>query len=612
MPFDPDKLSSYPEQPGVYIMKDRKNVVIYIGKAKVLRDRVKQYFVPGRDGRPQIPHLVARVENIETIVVSSEKEALLLENTLIKQHQPRYNVLLKDDKSYISLVITHKHKWPMIRLVRYKGKPRDDGMYFGPYTNVHAARQTLDLINKIFPMRQCSDRELERRERPCLLYHIHKCCAPCVNYCSKEEYDGYVNRSIQFLQGKNSEVLKGLHEELDEASEKLDFENAGRIHKIIQQVEKTIESQQVHRVETVDTDAFGIYRQGDEVSLAKMIFRGGKLVGATNHHFSKVVQEDASLMESFILQHYLDQVDTPREILLSPTLESTKVLADLLSEEGGRKIQIQSPQRGDKLKLLQMAEKNAEAVFHQEKDVSAIREKTLLQMKERFRLTNFPQRIECFDNSHISGSERVAAMVVFTDGEIDKARYRKYKIKGVEQGDDYAMMQEVLTRRYKRAKEEDSLPSLIIVDGGKGQLNIARKVLSELDIVAVDVIGLAKEEGRHDKGMTSEQVFLQNVKDPILLRKDSPILFLLQRIRDEAHRVAISFHRQRQRKKTLHSFLDDIPGIGPVKRKALLQHLGSVKKIKEATEKELQQVKGLSKANVRTILEFIAAEKSEG
>jgi len=609
MPFDPKKLSSYPQGPGVYLMKNRKKTVIYVGKAKKIQERIKQYFIPGRDGRSQVPLLVANVESIETIVVSSEKEALLLENTLIKKHQPKYNVLLKDDKTYISLMITHKHKWPMIRLVRYKGKPNTNGKYFGPFTSAHAARHTLELLNKLFPLRQCSDRELASRKRPCILYDIHRCVAPCVEYCTKKEYDEHVRRVIHFLEGKDKEVIGGLQEDMKQASEKLDFEKAGRIHKTIGEVQKTLESQQVVRIETVDIDALALFRQGDEVSITKMIFRSGKLVGASNHHFSQSLQEDREMLESFLIQHYLGQIDIPREILLPHNLENSEAVIDVISGPE-RKLLIHFPQRGVKRKLFEMAQANARAAFHQEKDVRAIREKTLLQMEELFRLTNFPRRIECFDTSHISGSERVAAMVVFTEGEKDSARYRKYRIKDVELGDDYAMMYEVLSRRFKRGKKEDDLPELIIVDGGKGQLNIAKKVLSELDIAIVDVIALTKEEGRHDKGLTAEKVFIPNVKDPIRLKRHSSVIFLLQRIRDEAHRFAISFHRQRQRKKTLHSFLDDIPGVGPVKKKLLLKHFGSVKKIKEASKNDLLQVKGISEANVRTILEIISTSNS--
>lgn len=608
MSFDLEQLDRFPMHPGVYIMKDCKETVIYVGKAKKLRERLKQYFSLGGDERLQVPFLVSRIESIETIVVSSEKEALLLENTLIKKYQPRYNILLKDDKSYVSLMISHKHSWPMIRLLRYKGKPKEEGMYFGPYTNVQAAKQTLNLINRVFPIRQCSDKELLRRKRPCILYHINKCLAPCVNYCSHEEYSEHVKRAIGFLQGKDRNVVDSLYREVRQASEKLEFERAGKIYEIIKQVEKTLELQRVDCIKSaLDADVLAIFRQADEVCLSRMIFRKGKLQGASKHHFSKTVQEDREIYSSFIMQYYIDQRDFPREILLPVVLEGVSAIEEFISKESS-KIRILFPKRGEKRNLLAMALMNAQTAYHQKRDASIINENILLKMKEKLNLTNYPRRVECFDTSHLSGGERVAAMVVFTDGEKTQGAYRKYCIKNVDLGDDYAMIREVMMRRYRKDRD---LPELIIVDGGKGQLNIAKQVLSDMDIVTVDLIALAKEEGRHDRGLTSERIFLQNVKDPIYLKKHSPILFLLQRIRDEAHRVAISFYRHKQRKKTLHSFLDDVPGIGPVKSKRLLKHFGSVKRVKEASEEQLLQVKGLSSKDTNALLLAIKNEKGE-
>lgn len=604
MPFDIKKLDLFPTAPGVYVMKNSHGAVLYVGKAINLRQRVKQYFSPGGDGRLMVPFLVAKVEEIETLVVTSEKEALLLENTLIKQHRPKYNALLKDDKTYIALKLTTKHPWPRLQLVRYKDKPAPDGVYFGPYTSAHSARQTFDLLSKIFPMRQCTDQEFARRTRPCILYDMKRCIAPCVNRCTKEEYQQLVDRTVKFLRGKDKDVLKELYSELDQAAAQLEFERAGEILKTIRQIENTIEHQNVDRPFGNDIDAIGIFRQGEEVVLCQLFFRDGKLIGSRVNHFANIAQDDEELLESFLLQNYEKQEDLPKEILLPVDLKDTSVIEEILFSQRRRAVRILVPVRGEKRALVEMARVNAETSFKKEKDVQAIREKTLLEMQERFHLQRYPKRIECFDNSNTSGSELVSALIVFTEGQKDTSRYRKFKIRTVEGPDDYGAMQEVLMRRYKRAKEENNLPDLIIVDGGKGHLNIALQVLRELNIITIDVIGLAKEEGRHDRGMTHEQVFLPNIKDPIILRKTSPILFLLQQIRDEAHRFALAFHRQRRTKKTLKSAMDDIPGIGPVKRQRLLKYFGSVKKLREASAEELQKVPGISGANIETIIAY--------
>ncbi len=584
-------------------MKNRRGTVLYIGKAKNLRQRVRQYFVKGGDGRPIIPYLVSNVEEIDTIVVGSEKEALLLENNLIKQHKPKYNALLKDDKSYIALKVT-KHKWPRVDIVRYRGKPKPDGIYFGPYTNAGAARKTLDLLHRIFPLRQCSDQEFLRRTRPCILYDIKRCVAPCVGKCTEKEYKELVNRTVTFLRGHDKEIVKELYKEMNQYAEALEFEKAGAVLETIRYIEKTIEGQKVDRPLGVDADILGIFREGEEVVLVLLFFRGGRLTGARHFNFSKIVQDDAELLRTFLLQHYDSLEELPHEILLPTDVPEVKIIAELLSEDRRRKVYLHAPKRGEKRALIEMAHLNAEATFKKEKDEKTIRERTLLEMQEKFHLTRYPRRIECFDVSNISGTEPVATMVAFTDGAKDSSRYRKYKIRTVDVSDDYGAMYEVLIRRFKRAQEENDLPDLLIVDGGKGHLNIALKVLKELNIISVDLIAVAKEQGRHDKGMTAERVFLPNVKDPILFRKTSPILFLLQQIRDEAHRSAITFHRKRRSKKLIKSVLDDIPGIGAAKRKKLLRHFGSVKKIREATKEELLKVKGLSERDVKAIQDF--------
>lgn len=602
MPFDPKKLETYPQLPGVYLMKSSADQVLYVGKANNLRQRLRHYFLAGGDGREMIPILVSKIETIETIVVSSEKEALLLENTLIKQHQPHFNALFKDDKSYIALQLSHRQNWPMLHLTRYKGKPDPNSLYFGPYTSAAAARSTFDLLNRLFPLRQCSDQEFLRRTRPCILYDMKRCCAPCVGKCTREEYDEYVQHTIKFLRGQNRDILSDLYVDMKKASEALEFEKAGNILRTIKQIEKTIESQKVDKLQGIDSDVLGIYRQADEVTLCQLIFRQGKLTDSKNYHFSHIAQDDCELLESFLLQHYETAEALPEEILLPVELNEADLIGEILSSTKKKKTSLLTPQRGEKKAFLVMAHANAEASFKQQKDHKLLRERTLLELQEKLRLANYPRRIECFDNSNLSGSEPVSSLVAFTDGKKDSSRYRLFKIKTTSGSDDYGAMREVLERRCKRGKEENDLPDLIIVDGGKGHLNTALAILRELNIVTVDVIGIAKEQGRHDKGATREQIFLPNLKDPILLRSTSPILFLLQQIRDEAHRVAITFQRKRHSKKTIRSILDDIPGIGPAKRKLLLTHFGSIKKLKEASIEDLQALKGVSKTNIQAIL----------
>lgn len=602
------EILKFPTKPGVYIMRNKTGGILYIGKAKNLKSRVRQYFAPGGDSRSMIPFLTAKVETIDTLVVNSEKEALLLENNLIKQHKPPYNVIFKDDKTYIALKINNKHPWPTVQIVRYRGRPKADGLYFGPYTSAFAARTTLDLIHKIFPLRQCSDQELVRRTRPCILYDMKRCIAPCVNYCTKEEYLAYVNDVIRFLRGYNREVLKDLQKQMEQWSDKLEFEKAQEIFEVIKLIEKTLEQQNVDKPLGKDLDVIALYREGDEVTLSQLLYRGGKLIGSYHYNFINMIHDDAEVYKSFLLQLYETGADIPHEILLPVVLEEAQLIEEILSSSQGRQVAIHCPQKGSKRALIDMALSNAEATFKREKDEQTILENTLLQMQEKFHLTKYPGRIECFDNSNIAGTNPVSVMVAFTDGQPDKSRYRKYQIKTVATPDDYATMHEVLSRRYKRGKEESDLPDLIVIDGGKGHLNIALNVLKELNIISIDVISLAKEGGRHDKGMTAELVYLPNIKDPVRLNKTSPLLFLLQKIRDEAHRFAITYHRKKRSAATLRSALDDLPGIGPVKRKNILKHFGSIKQLLLATESDLSQVKGLSKSNIETLLAFIASK----
>lgn len=599
MTFD-HKKAHYPAGPGVYLMKGDDDVVLYVGKAKNLQQRIRQYFAPRGDGRVMVPYLVQKVSHIDTILVRSEKEALLLENTLIKRHLPRFNVLLKDDKGYIALKITIKKQWPQLQFIRYKGKPPAGDLYFGPYANASAARETFDLLSRLFPLRQCSDQEFNRRTRPCILYDIKRCIAPCVGKCTQSEYDGHVAKTVQFLRGDNKEILKELYRSMEEASDRLEFEKAGEILQRIRQIETTIEKQSVHTPQGSDRDVLAIFRQGGDVVCQKLIFKAGQLIASHHYDFVDIAQENDELLPSFILQHYEKQQELPAEILIGEPLVNRDILEEILSQGRKKKATILCPQKGDKKELVELAYANAKATFHKEKDLRLLRDKMLLEMQEKLHLRNFPQSIECFDNSNFSGNTPVSALVAFTGGERDSKKYRTYKGRTDTGSDDYAAMREVLTRRYSKA--EGALPDLLMVDGGKGQLSIAERVLRELDIITVDVIAVAKEQGRHDKGITKERIFLPGKEEPIVLKPTSPILFLLQQIRDEAHRVAISYQRRTRTKAMSKSKLDLIPGIGPKKKKKLLTHFGSVKRIQAATEGELKELKILSKKDIDAIL----------
>lgn len=601
MSYDTEQLQRFPTSAGVYLMKNAHGTVLYVGKAKNLKQRIRQYFFKSGDKREMIPFLIAQVVTIETIVVASEKEALLLESHLIKTHKPKYNALFKDDKSYIALKLT-RHSWPRIDVVRYRGKPKADGLYYGPYTSSGAARQTLDLLQKLFPMRQCSDAEFLRRTRPCILYDMGRCIAPCVGKCSNEEYQMLVNRVKKFLQGRDKEVLKELYQERDLHAERLEYEKAATIQKTIQHIERTIEKQSVDKPLGGDCDVIGIFRQGDELLLVVLLIRSGTLSGTKHYNLSQVLEDDKDLLVRFLLQHYMEEEWIPHEVLVPEELEEAHNLEELISVNKARTLSIRHPKRGEKATLLATAKANAEAIYLREKDAKTIKERTLMQLREMCRLNHYPARIECVDVSHLSGKETVATIVAFTDGAKDSKRYKKYRIKSADQGDDYGAVREVLRRRLKKGEENTDLPDLLIIDGGKGHLNVALQVVKELDIVSLDLMAVAKEEGRHDRGITSEQIFLPGIKDPLLLKRHSPLLFLLQQIRDEAHRFSITYQKKARSQALIHSALDEVQGIGPVKKKRLLRHFGSLKAILLASAEELSVVKGISQKDIEAIL----------
>jgi excinuclease ABC subunit C len=596
-------------------MKSRGGTVLYVGKAKNLRSRVRSYFRKSGDGRFRIQFLIPNVDDIEFLVTDTEKEALILENTLIKEHKPKFNVNFRDDKSYVNLRLDPRDRYPRLTVVR---RPtRDGALYFGPYASSNAVRETMRSLSRIFPLRLCTDHVFHARTRPCLYYQIRRCSAPCVpGHVSDEEYRSLVDQTALFLKGRDEDLRNMLTAQMHEASKALRFEEAGRLYRRIQAIDQTIERQKMTSMQNRDQDVFGFFREADQVTIERLTIRGGKLLGGRSDLFTGQLSPDADILESYINQYYAEGQDIPEEVLLPFEVEGGEGLGDLLSERRGKRVSVLVPERGEKRALTAMASKNAELAFRARKDREQSQQEVLEHLQARLHLRNLPRRIECFDMSNIQGTNPVGAMVTFTDGEPDKARYRKFQVKTVQGPDDFASMYEVLSRRCTRALEEDDLPDLIMVDGGKGQLNIAQAVLWELGIEAPDLISIAKSrlkarEGSEDKQRTDERFFLPGRKNPVIFPHNSPVLFLLQRIRDEAHRFAITYHKARRAKATVRSALDDIPGIGPKRRRLLLQHFGSVKAVADASPEVIQEVGVLSARLAQTILQSLRKESHE-
>ena len=604
MSFDVELLKKFPEEPGIYMMKNSKLEILYIGKAKDLKARVRQYFFGSNDTRQMIPLLLAQVETIDTIVTFSEKEALILESQLIKTHQPKYNVLLKDDKTFISLMVNHTHSYPMVKLVRYKGNPPQDGLYFGPYPSTYSARKTLEVLQKVFPLRQCSDYELTHRKKPCLLYEMKRCLAPCVKRCKEKEYEEAVKRTVSFLKGKDDSILVDIKDKIEEASKKLEFEQANALYQVYEQVKQIYEHHLlVVQTKVEDCDVIAYEEKGPKGLVINLKFRDGKLLESRSDFLSNLVGNQESIMTNYLLQHY--SVHKPPKVILLPFLfEELSLLQEIFKENHKQLIEFILPLKGNKKLLLKMAEKNCRSLFEQQLYTDADVETLLTGLEEVLNLNRMPMKIECFDTSNINNQDAVASMVVAIEGKLEKKKYRLYKIKHTEKADDYTAMKEILTRRYERGLKEDDLPDLIVVDGGKGQLNLAQTILNQLGIASCDLIEITKEEARHDKGMTKERIFTPHHFDPIELSPRSPILFFLQKIRDEAHRMAITYHRKVRAKQTLKSPLDSIEGIGPTKKKNLLKHFGSLKNIEKASDEEIEKVKGIQKKDVLALREY--------
>ncbi|HEY2986528.1 MAG TPA: excinuclease ABC subunit UvrC [Candidatus Binatia bacterium] len=610
MPDIEEKLDALPAQPGVYLMRDQHGKVIYVGKAKNVRARVRGYFRAG-DGRSQIQFLMNRCGDIETLLTSNEKEALILENNLIKQYKPRYNIRLKDDKSYLSIKVNVRHPWPRITATRKIVK--DGSRYFGPYSSAFAARETLDIIEKHFLLRNCTEYNFKNRARPCLQYQIKRCLGPCVLEVDPKEYQENLREAILFIEGKRQELIDELRRKMEEKAEALEYEAAAKIRDQIQAVEKTVEKQRMVSHWGSDQDIFGLYREGGFIEVQVLFVRQGKLTGNQAYSLEDLEFSDEEIIESLLTQFYQGERFVPDEIVLPVDIEDREAREEYLCERRGKKVSIISPQRGDRRQLVEMATQNARQSYAERHDQEKEREKMLLELKEKLRLRHYPQRIECYDISNIHGSHAVGSMVTFINGEPDKRFYRHYRIRTVSEdagGDDFAMMYEVLKRRFIRGVQEGDLPDLVVVDGGKGQLSMALSALRDLNVKDIDVAGLAKMRVERSPRSAEiqrleERVFVPGQSNPIVLRRNSNALFLLQRVRDEAHRFAITYHKKVRAKQTLYSALDKIPGIGGARKRALLRAFGSVKRIEEASIDELLKVPLINEKVAQEILDSL-------
>ncbi|MBL8944562.1 MAG: excinuclease ABC subunit UvrC [Myxococcales bacterium] len=676
-------LERLPPEPGVYIMRDRKGEVVYVGKARSLRARVRQYF-NGTDTRLFVPMLAKLVGDIETVVVANEKEALLLENNLIKEQRPRFNVKLRDDANYLVLRLDPKSKWPRLELVRHVG--HDGAWFFGPYHSARSVRATLRVVNRHFKLRTCTDFVLGHRTRPCLQYQIGRCPAPCVHDVDAAAYGDQVGDVRLFLSGRHRELIEGLEGRMATAAEDLEFETAARLRDQLHAIGKTLQSQQIVGTTDVDQDAVGMYREGGQVEFVVMQVREGKLQQTQGYSQKGMELPDADVLGSFLAAYYDKAAFVPDEVILPHALheDDAAPLLEWLRDRKGRKVSVAVPERGDRRKLLALANKNAASNFATRRDKREDSELALSRLQQRLGLSKLPRVMECYDVSHIQGSDTVASMVTFVDGVPEKSRYRSFKIRGLgtdpneaalaqgnRQNDDFASMYEVLGRRFQRAlsgtdrgDEDDawSLPDLVVIDGGKGQLGQVLAAMNDLGVPigaeGVDVVSLAKERRSHigrgraaveklrerrgastaqdgeaeaaapgtawidyvveqattDNSTDSshfevrpERVFVPGTKDAIVLKPGSSERYLMERVRDEAHRFAIGLHRKRRGKRALHSSLDDIEGIGPAIKRALVKHFGSIAAIRSADVDALCQVKGIGRALAERIREALGS-----
>lgn len=586
-----DKLLRTSKGPGVYLMKDADGRVIYVGKARNLKSRLSSYFNAPTHPDVKTGVLVQKIANFETVVTASELEALILESNLIKRHRPRYNVILKDDKRYPVLRIDATNPYPNLTVVRKIAK--DGALYFGPYPSGKAVQQTIKIINKTFKLRKCRKSTFRNRTRPCLHYQMGQCLGPCCLAVDKQVYDDMVREVVLFLNGRTPDLIRKIKKEMLAASEAREFETAAMQRDKMFSIEHVTKKQVVVTPDFKDRDVLAVARAQDVSIITLLIVRGGYLVGFRHFEVQETLASDAEMTTAFIRQYYEHAHQVPGEILLPVEIDDASLLEEWLKTSTGKRIRIRYPQRGEKLRLVTMARQNAD---NQLNDIlrAAHAELDLLQrLQKRLKLDRLPVRIECFDNSNTFGTHPVSGMVVFTNAKPEKTDYRSYKIRNVSRPDDYATMAEVLRRRYGKKDPGLPNPDLLMVDGGRGQLNIARAVIASLGMEGeFNLLGIAKKDEK--KGEPQDKVFLPGRSNPVIFGRDADVLLFLQRIRDESHRFAISFHRRRRRSAAVQSVLDTIPGIGKKRKQALLKHFGSVKKIRTASLGDLLRVSGMN------------------
>ena len=589
------KLKQLPSAPGVYLMKNSRGQIIYVGKAISLKNRVRQYFQSSRSHSAKTIAMVSHIADLETIMTNNELEALILECNLIKKHHPKYNIMLRDDKTYPYLKVTLNDDYP--RLTTTRRVLRDGSRYFGPYTNVTAMKETVKLLRRLFPLRTCR----RMGERPCLEYHIKRCLAPCAGKINKRDYDEMVQSVCLFLEGRSESVEKKLEEHMRAAAQALDFETAARLRDQLQSVRQVMEKQKI-LTDTGDMDAVGMAASPLGICIQVFFIRSGKMLGRSQFLLTGTEQDEAQQsLASFLKQYYSDAVFIPQEVLLPLEISESAVIEKWLEQEKSAKVKFLVPKRGVKKDIVQMAQENAQKYLQDQsdklKDAEARTNGAVYDLQKYLKLTKPPMRMECFDISHIQGSETVASMVVFQDGRPDKDSYRRFKINSTEgKPDDFKSMREVTLRRYGKATAEE-MPDLIIIDGGKGQLSSALEIIRGAGHLTVPVVGLAKQ---------FEYIFTEFSPDPVILPRQSDALYLVQSIRDEAHRFAITYHRKLRTKRNRISLLDNIPGIGPKRRKILFDHFENIANIKKASVEELAAVPGISQSTASAIYNFFA------
>ena len=618
-----EELKKLPSQPGVYLMHDEKDEIIYVGKAISLKNRVRQYFQSSRNKTAKIEQMVSRIARFEYIITDSELEALVLECNLIKEHQPRYNTMLKDDKAYPYIRVTVGEEYPRVLFARTMKK--DKSRYFGPYTSAGAVKDTIDLIHKLYKIRTCS-RSLPKdvgKERPCLNYHIKQCDAPCQGYISKEDYAEHVAQALEFLNGRYDKLLKTLEEKMMTASDAMDFEKAIEYRDLLESVKKVAQKQKITSSSMEDRDIIAMARDEQDAVVQVFFVREGKLIGRDHFHVTVGAAENtAQILTSFVKQFYAGTPFLPKELWVQENLEDSEIISQWLSARKGQKVRIVVPKKGQKEQLVELAEKNAALVLSQDKDKLKREELRTIgamnQVAGWIGLENV-RRIEAFDISNISGYESVGSMIVYEDGKPKRSDYRKFKIKTVQGPNDYASMKEVLTRRFQHGLEEmhqlkeqgvddrfgsfTRFPDLLMMDGGRGQVNIALEVLESLGL-DIPVCGMVKDDNHRTRGL-----YYQNVEIPI--DKHSEGFRLITRIQDEAHRFAIEYHRSLLGKDQVKSILDDIEGIGDTRRKALMRHFKSLDAIRDAGEDELAEIPGMNRRAAESVYRFFHQTTSD-